>query len=107
MKMYVGTKIIQARPHEQAGKAGYAVMFTDGHVCWLPEKTFELCFRVIDDLEIELMAAKRGSHEETGVKVPAEDPREQCAANGHKWRRVAEWNNDVCSVCDVLRSRVE
>ena len=69
-KLYVGTKIIQARPMDEqdfyrvhkpsrwtaeTGKRdGYCVEYPDGYISWSPKDTFETAYREVTDAEKEL-----------------------------------------------------
>lgn len=71
MKTYIGCKIIRAEPMseldfaeaeekwrwEYSGKnrAGYKVIYRDGHVSWSPKETFEAAYREITFGEAELV----------------------------------------------------
>lgn len=55
MKCYIGSKIIQAKPHESAGKPGYKVIYPDGYISWSPKDVFEEAYREVSDGEKILM----------------------------------------------------
>ena len=71
MKVYIGTKIIQAEPmnlgdynnhrgweipkDENPEREGYLVKYEDGYESWSPKEVFERCYREITDNEKELI----------------------------------------------------
>ncbi len=71
MKIYVGTKIIQAEPMDEwiflrdfkgqdesereKSREGYKVIYPDGYVSWSPKETFETAYREITEGERSLM----------------------------------------------------
>ena len=44
---YIGVKVVQARPMEKDGKAGYKVVYPDGYESWSPKAVFEEAYRDI------------------------------------------------------------
>ena len=55
MKMYIGSKIIQAEPEEKNGQPGYKVLYPDGYVSWSPKAVFEEAYREVSDGERALL----------------------------------------------------
>ncbi len=48
LETYIGTKIIQAMPHQHAdGRDGYQVVYEDGYTSWSPKDVFEKAYREI------------------------------------------------------------
>lgn len=46
---YIGTKIIQATPQQNAdGRPGYQVVYEDGYISWSPADVFERAYRKTD-----------------------------------------------------------
>lgn len=76
MKIYIGTKIIQAEPMSEryflkefkgverpdADRFGYRVIYSDGYVSWSPEEVFEAAYREISVKERWLL---RSDEEQT------------------------------------------
>jgi hypothetical protein len=54
--LYIGAKVIKARPKDKDGKEGYEVLYPDGYVSWSPKETFETAYRLITDQEKQFMA---------------------------------------------------
>lgn len=54
--LYIGAKIIKARPKAKDGKEGYEVLYPDGYVSWSPKETFETAYRRVTDIEKQFMA---------------------------------------------------
>ena len=49
MQTYIGTKIIKAKPQDNAmGQPGYAVRYADGYSSWSPKAAFEDAYRTLD-----------------------------------------------------------
>jgi len=49
MQTYIGTKIIKAKPQDNAmGQPGYAVRYADGYSSWSPKVSFEDAYRTLD-----------------------------------------------------------
>jgi hypothetical protein len=63
MDQYIGTKIVHAFPHQQAGKDGYAVHYADGYTSWSPKDVFEEAYRRSDGMTFGLAieAMKKGA----------------------------------------------
>jgi len=73
LKMYVGTKIIWARPEfgppevvgksQQGDNPGYRVRYEDGYESWSPKKVFDRAYQPITGLNFSsaLFLLKRGS----------------------------------------------
>lgn len=79
MKIYVGTKVIQAEPMDECSflaeikeqdvtnsiwinnsrdtRPGYKVIYPDGYVSWSPKETFETAYREITDSELGLIGS--------------------------------------------------
>ena len=69
MRLYIGCKLIKARPMDEdsfrasQGKqmtpgrnaAGYMVLYPDGYISWSPKETFEKAYRLINDKEQAMM----------------------------------------------------
>ena len=74
MKVYIGTKIIQAEPMDLAtfsttirpspyveigpdgkGQAGYKVVYADGYVSWSPKAVFEQAYREVSPEESKML----------------------------------------------------
>ena len=70
MKTYIGTKIIQAEPMDEAafsdwkgqpvviegrGRLGYKVMYSDGYVTWSRKDVFDVAYREITEEEKTLL----------------------------------------------------
>ncbi len=74
MKVYIGTKIIQAEPMEKAqfsmhiraldgvvidstghSENGYKVVYSDGYVSWSPKDVFEKAYREVTQEESTLV----------------------------------------------------
>lgn len=66
MKVYIGSKIIQAEPMDectfletmkgqdvsnQESRPGYKVVYPDHYISWSPKETFETAYREITDSE--------------------------------------------------------
>ena len=69
MKTYIGTKIIQAEPHEKDygppethGQPGYRVVYPDGYTSWSPKEAFEEAYRETSAMSFGLAieAMKKG-----------------------------------------------
>ena len=69
MKPYIGTKIIQAEPHEKDygppethGQPGYRVVYPDGYTSWSPKSAFEEAYRKTSAMSFGLAveAMKKG-----------------------------------------------
>ena len=69
MKKYIGTKIIQAEPHEKDygppethGQPGYLVVYPDGYTSWSPKSAFEEAYRETSAMSFGLAveAMKKG-----------------------------------------------
>lgn len=69
MKPYIGTKIIQAEPHEKDygppethGQPGYRVVYPDGYTSWSPKSAFEEAYRETSAMSFGLAveAMKKG-----------------------------------------------
>ncbi len=69
MKPYIGTKIIQAEPHEKDygppethGQPGYRVVYPDGYTSWSPKAAFEEAYRETSAMSFGLAieAMKKG-----------------------------------------------
>jgi hypothetical protein len=62
MDQYIGTKIVHAFPHQQAGKDGYAVHYADGYTSWSPKDVFEEAYRRSDGMTfgLALEAMRKG-----------------------------------------------
>lgn len=69
MKIYIGTKIIQADPSSKFitpydREDGYKVVYPDGYTSWSPKETFEKAYRPIDEgcmtFGLALEALKQG-----------------------------------------------
>lgn len=45
MKLYYGTKLIQAEPQQKDGKDGYAVKYSDNYTSWSPKDVFEEAYQ--------------------------------------------------------------
>ena len=71
-KVYIGTKIIAAEPmsefdfldstgrihkrdHIMKDRPGYKVRYEDGYISWSPKETFERAYRLVSDLELEMI----------------------------------------------------
>ena len=62
MKMYIGTKIIQAEPCKawkddqmnKEGDEGYKVEYEGGYTSWSPKDVFEKAYRLIDNMSFGL-----------------------------------------------------
>ena len=65
MRTYVTTKLVNARPEDKDGEAGYRVEYPDDHVSWCPKDTFERTSRIVDTAEFALF--------ERTVKPPPDD----------------------------------
>jgi hypothetical protein len=63
MGQYIGTKIVHAFPHQQAGKDGYAMHYADGYTSWSPKDVFEEAYRRSDGMNFGLAieALKKGA----------------------------------------------
>lgn len=64
MRAYIGTKIVQAEPMDQAAahgvikdgsRPGYKVVYEDGYVSWSPKEVFERCYREVTEAEKKLI----------------------------------------------------
>ncbi len=69
METYIGTKIIQAEPHEKDygppethGQPGYRVVYPDGYTSWSPKSAFEEAYRETSAMSFGLAieAMKKG-----------------------------------------------
>ena len=69
METYIGTKIIQAEPHEKDygppethGQPGYRVVYPDGYTSWSPKEAFEEAYRETSGMSFGLAieAMKKG-----------------------------------------------
>lgn len=67
--VYIGTKIIKARPmtsdefkkskgdntENEENAHGYRVEYEDGYVSWSPKAVFERCYRLLSESEVILL----------------------------------------------------
>lgn len=47
--LYIGTKVIAAKPFVMDGVEGYAVVYEDGYSSWSPKEAFERAYKRTDD----------------------------------------------------------
>ena len=72
-KLYIGTKVIEAKPmteknyvqehskhlsYEGPNRSGYLVTYADGYVSWSPKATFEAAYREITKEELALVEGR-------------------------------------------------
>lgn len=43
--LYVGTKVVLAKPEEKDGRPGYAVRYQDGYESWSPKDVFDEAYK--------------------------------------------------------------
>ena len=82
MKIYIGTKIIQAEPateHDviietrgvtqtigKRNRPGYKVIYPDGYISWSPKEVFKAAYREVSVEEKDLLESNRREIEEGG-----------------------------------------
>ena len=97
MKQYIGTKIIQAEPHEKDygppethGQPGYRVVYPDGYTSWSPKLAFEEAYRETSAMSFGLAieAMKKGK------KVS----RAGWNGKGMWLKLITDWNGNISSL---------
>ena len=51
MDLYIGAKLITAKPKIKNGLEGYEVIYSDGYISWSPKLQFEEAYRKVTNAE--------------------------------------------------------